>query len=236
MDDLLRLARSHLERLSDPAFDAQCDEFTKTLTTALADLTEVQKLHDALFTFRNAASTLKVLCGKISVRCPIDIMTSRVSNGGDMRAEKDVHEEKEITVNVQTFWRYGGEHRCGDDPLLFALLNFRLAAQNLCEGWQNTDGTHVIDTIGTYPFQESFEEVLSKIETWTETTFRRVDGYCVSCCEPDHAQCSLTAGCPCCDMRNSQEGALKYATARATRGNKKKDRGGTQRLKKADSS
>jgi hypothetical protein len=201
MDNLFQLAQDFQARLSDPEFEAQCDEFNQMLTTALANFAEMQELQRALFGFRNAASALKTQCNKISQRHPVDVASSRVANGD----EEDVQEKTGKLVRVQTFMRYGGEHEAvamrHNDSLLLALLRFKVAAQGLIEEWQETDGTHAVDTTGAYPFQEDFNDVQSKISAWTEAIFRRADGYCVSCCLLDHLQCSLTPGCPCCDMR-----------------------------------
>jgi hypothetical protein len=201
MDNLFPLAQDFQARLSDPEFAAQCDEFNQMLTTALANFAEMQELQRALFSFRNAASALKAQCSKISQRHPVDVPSSRVANGD----EEDVQEKIGKIVRVQTFMRYGGEHEAvamrHNDSLLLALLRFRVAAQGLDEEWQETDGTHAVDTTGTYPFHESFDDLLNKINVWTEATFRRAEGYCASCCIPDHIHCSLTPGCPCCDKR-----------------------------------
>jgi hypothetical protein len=201
MDDLLRLARSHLARFSDPQFEAQCNEFNEVVVSALADFEAVRDLQRAWFNFPNATSALKTQCSKINQRWAIGTPVS------ELAAEITIDAERH-TVSIsapQELQRHAGEHKCQDDPVLLALLKFRVAAQDLYVQWQETDGTHAIDITAVYPFQESFEDVLTKITIWTETAFRIVDGYCESCCLPDHHQCSLTAGCPCCDMRNSPD-------------------------------
>lgn len=234
MDELLRLARSHQARLSDPAFEAQCKEFNEILQSAVADFNQLRELQGVFFNFWNAASNLKALCSKIDRRWPLATALSLVADGFEIGPEQQPSDTSNIS-DPHTF-PGGFQHNCQNDRVVQTLLRFRVAAQNLNNEWQETDGTHAIDTTGFYPFKEDFEDVLSKISTWTETTSRRVDGYCISCCDPDHAQCSLTAGCPCCNMRKSQDATLKDATVRVTRGNEKKGQRGTQRLKKADSS
>ena len=219
MDDLLRLARSHHARLSDPAFDAQCKEFNEILQSVAADFNLLHELQRVFFHFRNAASNLQTVCGKINKRWPLGTALSLVAEFSEIDSEQRAS-DTEIS-DPHTF-PGGFEHNCQNDGVVQTLLRFRVAAQNLNNEWQETDGTHAIDTTGFYPFKEDFEDVLSKISTWTETTSRRVDGYCVSCCDPDHAQCSLTAGCPCCDMRNLQDATLKDApSARGVAGEKK---------------
>ena len=208
MDDLLRLARSHLARFSDPQFEAQCNEFNEMVVSALADFDAVRDLQRAWFNFRNATSALQTQCSKINQRWPIGVPVPGL-------VAESIGSQKHTSRinNPQGLRCHAGEHKCQDDPVLLALLKFRVAAQDLYEEWQKTDGTHAIDITAVYPFQDSFEEVLTKISIWTETTFRRVDGYCESCCLPDHHQCSLTAGCPCCDMRNSQDLTPKDAVS-----------------------
>lgn len=167
--------------------------------SALADFEALRDLQRAWFDFRNATSALKAHCSKINQRWPTGL-PSDLAVKLSMRAEKHTGRFS----NPQALGCRAGEHKCQNDPLLLALLKFSVAAQNLHDEWEQEDGTHAIDRTLVYPFQESFEDVLTKISTWTETTFRIVDGYCASCCLPDHSQCSLTAGCPCCDMSNSQ--------------------------------
>ena len=196
MDDLLRLARSHHARLSDPEFEEQCNQFNEMVVSALADFDTVRDLQRAWFNFRNAASALKIQCSKINQRWPAHTALSQVADGLLIDTEKDARKISNLQAP-----RPQGRHKCPNDPLLLSLVKFRVAAQDLNEMWQGMDGPHFIDTPDAYPFQESFDEVLSKISAWTEATFRRADGYCASCCVADHVQCSLTAGCPCCDMR-----------------------------------
>jgi hypothetical protein len=200
MDNLLRLARSHEALLSDPEFEAQCDEFNEIVTSALTDLTEVRELQRALFNFRNAAAALKIQCSKISQRRAGNVAFSRDADSLEAGGDRESVDTGTIS-DPQSLLYYRTEHKCHHDQLALALLKFKLAAQHLEDEWQKTDGTHAIDSTGTYPFHESFDELLSKISVWTEATFRRADGYCASCCIPDHLQCSLTSGCPCCDMR-----------------------------------
>jgi len=234
MDDLLRLARSYHARLSDPAFEEQCKEFNEILQSVEADFNLLHELQRVFFDFRNAASTLQILCSKINKRWPLDPASSLVADASEIASEQHANEAGK-TCDPQTF-PGEFEHKCQNDRVMQTLLGFSVAAQNLNDEWQETDGTHAIDTTGFYPFKENFEDVVSKIMTWTETTSRRVDGYCISCCDPNHEQCSLTAGCPCCDMRNSQDATLNDTASGRRVATRKKDRRGSQRLKKANSS
>jgi hypothetical protein len=234
MDDLLRLARSYHATLSDPAFEAQCKEFNEILQSVEADFNLLHELQRVFFDFRNVASSLQILCGKINKRWPLDSALSLVADASEIASAQHANEAGKI-CDPQTF-PGEFEHKCQNDRVMQTLLGFRVAAQNLNNEWQQTDGTHAIDTTVFYPFTEDFEDVVNKIITWTETTCRRVEGHCISCCDPDHAQCSLTAGCPCCDMRNSQDATLNDAASGQRVATRKKDCRGSQRLKKNDSS
>jgi hypothetical protein len=221
MDELLRLARSYHARLSDPAFEAQCKEFNEVLQSVEADFNLLHELQRVVFNFRNAASNLQTLCSRINKRWPLGTELSLVGNASEIASER--HSSDTSRISDPRAFPGGFEQKCQNDRVVQTLLCFRVAAQNLNNEWQETDGKHAIDTTGFYPFKEDFEEVLSKISTWTETTSRRVDGYCVSCCDPDHVQCSLTAGCPCCDMRNSQDATLKDPPSGRREATRRKD-------------
>lgn len=233
MDDLLRLAHSYQVRLSDPAFEAQCTEFVKILQSIEADFNLLHELQCSFSDFRKAASHVQTLCSKINKRWPVATAQLLVADASEMGSEPH---PSDISMICESYTLPGGfEHKCEHDRVLQTLLLFRVAAQNLNHEWQETERTHPINTTGVYPFTEDFEDVLSKIITWTETAFRRVDGYCISCCDPDHTQCSLTVGCPCCDRRNSQR--ITQTDTPSIRSNlvTKKNSRGTQRRKKVDS-
>lgn len=229
MDDLLRLARSHQARLSDPAFEEQCNDLEKLLQSIAGDFKLLHELQRVFSDFRKAALNLKTLCSKIDKHWPVGAAVSLVGAASETSPEQHAVYISQI-IEPHRFAN-GVEHKCHNDRVLDTLLRFRVAAQELNNEWQETDGTHAIDTTGAYPFQEDFEDVLTKIIIWTEATFRRVDGYCVLCCFADHAECSLTAGCPCCDARNSQGDTQKDAFSRRRVATKRKRRQGTQRRK-----
>ena len=69
----------------------------------------------------------------------------------------------------------GQESSGPPDLLLDALIQFNKAGQRLAELWEldNDYGRHPIDTCKAYPFTQSFDEIMTNVEQWTEAALNK---------------------------------------------------------------
>lgn len=59
------------------------------------------------------------------------------------------------------------------DPLLDALIKFNKAGHSLAELWEIDNGRHPIDTCQGYPFPQSFDEIMTGVQAWTEAALNK---------------------------------------------------------------
>lgn len=91
------------------------------------------------------------------------------------------------------------------DLLLDALIQFNKAGQRLAELWEinNDYGRHQIDTCKAYPFSQSFDEIVTNVQQWTEAALnktredklRRVQGKHSSHWRLGEHRCSACRNC-----------------------------------------